>query len=96
MRFGPGVGVKDKSNTSANALTVFPDPSRGAFTVNIAAGAKEVVNNIITNTLGQKVKEWNAMTNTDTEVQLIAPAGLYFITAEAACGRYSGKLLITK
>ena len=46
----------------------------------------------ITNILGEKVKEFKATTNADTQVMLDAPAGIYFVTGVTDGGTLSGKI----
>ena len=79
-----------------SALSISPNPSLGAFTVNISSGNMEPAQIVVTNMLGQKVMETTIATNTPASLQLDAPAGIYFLNAVTGNGRWSEKLLIAK
>ena len=74
--------------------TLFPNPNHGSFTLNISSPIKEDATIIITNMLGEKIKEITATTNTDAQIQLDSPPGIYFILAVTAHGRQNGKVVV--
>ncbi|MCD6011940.1 MAG: endo,4-beta-xylanase precursor [Flavipsychrobacter sp.] len=78
------------------AINIFPNPNSGAFTFNLAAEQDEQAKVVITNILGEKVKEMTVSTNKPYHVMCDVPAGLYMLTATTANGTYSGKVTITE
>ncbi len=70
--------VKPIPGASAK-IEIYPNPCEGAFTLHIYSGVNEPVQIIITNLLGQKIKDIPATTNKTLEIQLEAPAGMYFL-----------------
>ncbi len=62
-------------------LAVFPDPSHGTFTINIGSATRDEAIIVITNMMGEKVKELETTTNMNTSIQLDVPAGIYFVAA---------------
>ena len=61
-------------------LCVWPNPTGGAVTMQVNTTANEPVHVVVTNVLGQKVKELTITTNTATKLQIKQP-GIYFINA---------------
>ena len=61
-------------------LCVWPNPTSGAVTMQVNTTANEPVRMVVTNVLGQKVKELTITTNTATKLQIEQP-GIYFINA---------------
>jgi len=87
------LSVADASENSLH-FNIFPNPSQGAFTANVGAARTMDAIMIITDVLGNKVKEINAPTNTDIKIVLDAPAGVYLITATADGIRASSRVTI--
>ena len=80
---------------TAAHLSVFPNPAvHGAFTCNITANTNEEAKIVITNVLGEKVKEINATTNKATEIKLQAPPGIYFLSALTKDEKFVTKLVV--
>ena len=71
--------VTEKKSTSS--LTVYPNAEQKSLTVKITSEVKENVLVTITNMGGEKIKEFMTVTNTDKEVQLDVPPGIYCISA---------------
>ena len=76
-------------------MSVYPNPNNGSFTINITSQDNELAHIVVTNVLGQTVKEINAATNKSQSVDLNAAAGVYFITATTANGMWNGKLEVS-
>ena len=79
------------------SFTLFPNPNDGSFTLNlptqyISLGQKAQV--VITNILGEKVKELITITNQETQIQLDTPPGIYFITVTTKDGTAAQKMII--
>ena len=81
-------------NTASISLTTSPNPTHTTFTLNLKSTQNEEATIIITNMLGEKVKQLTATTNTDTQIQLDSPAGIYFISAITKEGSVNEKIEI--
>jgi uncharacterized protein YjdB len=85
-------------NTTAKVndeLTVYPNPNKGIFTIELTAENDEEVNVVITNIIGKKVKEFAMTTNKATNVHLTVTPGIYLLTANTARGvKYVTKLTV--
>ncbi len=86
--------VADIAGSQLTTLTVFPDPSHGAFTLNISSAVSQNVTIIITNMLGEKVKELKTTTNNNTDIRLNTAPGIYFISAITATEKLSRKVIV--
>ncbi len=75
-------------------LTVIPNPNNGRFTMKLTSDINEPVHVVITNLTGQKVKEFNATTNTETEVEMSQAAGIYLLSAITSGGILVLKVII--
>ncbi len=64
-------------------MSIYPNPSTGSFTLNLVSTTDREVQIIVTNLLGQKVKELTIITNKDTAVDFHVPPGIYFVAALA-------------
>ena len=84
-------------NTRTETINIFPNPSTtGSFTVNIIAPTNNEVQVVITNILGEKLKEITALTNRPTELYLDAPTGIYLLSAITPHGKYTQKIVLEK
>ena len=84
-------------NTVGNnpiTLAAYPNPNQGLFTINFTSIADEDAMIFITNSIGEKVKEFTAMTNTPENVALDVPPGTYFLVANTAAGEIRSKQLV--
>ena len=86
-------GVKNTAGAAAG-LKIFPSPNHGSFTLNISSSQKENATIIITNILGEKVKEISVRTNEDNAVMLNVAAGVYFVTAATSEGKRTEKIVV--
>ncbi|MCW3120990.1 MAG: hypothetical protein JWQ38_482, partial [Flavipsychrobacter sp.] len=77
-------------------LKVFPNPNEGVFSVNLLSDINEPVNIVITNMVGQKVKEVSSVTNSAVTMQLDIAAGVYLLTGYTAHGTYVAKVTIAR
>ncbi len=88
------LGVR-KTEGQKTELLVSPNPARdGIFTIDLSSSENEQAEIVITNAVGEKVKEFNASTNQKADVNLAQPAGLYIISATTAHGVYSSKIMV--
>jgi hypothetical protein len=83
--------------TTANetALSVFPNPNNGSFSMQLTSPTSGSVHFVITNILGEKIKETDSDTNTPAAVTLNVAGGIYFVSAITADGsRYMQKVIV--
>lgn len=90
---GKVLDVNNISNETSDII-VSPNPNRGFFTINISSAISQQVEIIITNMLGQKIKEYTTQTNNLLEVYITTPPGIYLISAVTASGRTTTKMII--
>ena len=76
------------------ALKVYPNPNEGMFMVNMVSDINEPVTIVITNMIGEKIREVSWLTNTPTGMQLNVAAGMYLVSATTAHGTYVAKVTI--
>ncbi len=76
-------------------LRVWPNPNNGTFTIVLSSATDEPVRVIITNLVGEKVREFSTTANKDAELKLNAAAGVYFITAATANRSYVAKVVVS-
>ncbi len=86
---GPGANTEDE-------LSVVPNPNNGVFVLKLTSSIEEQVHVVITNLIGQKVKEFNTATNTVTDVQMGQAAGIYMLNASTASGSHVTKVIINR
>ena len=77
-------------------IQLYPNPNNGTFTLNITSPVDEKVSVVITNIVGEKVKELTAITNTPSAIDLSAPAGIYFINVATAHKQFNQKIIVAK
>ena len=76
------------------ALKIYPNPSDGNFSLFIASTTSEDLKIIVTNILGQKVKEFQIKANALIDINLDYTPGVYFLKVNGANENYSEKLII--
>lgn len=78
-------------------LNIYPNPNNGDFNLNLLSGTNEKVTVMVTNVVGEVVKEIETVTNQPTEVKLDKPSGIYFIKALTAGGKsYMARVVATQ
>ncbi len=78
----------------AYSLKAYPDPNQGSFALLLSSPVDEDAQIIITNAVGEKVKEMTIATNKEEEVKLPIPPGIYFISAVSKSTRVTTRILI--
>ncbi len=74
--------VKKRSDSAIpSALKVYANADQMSFTVNVSSASKENALITISDIKGKKIKSVMANTNTDTDIKLDAPPGIYVISA---------------
>ncbi len=85
--------VPMSGNTSQ--ISIYPNPSQGAFTLNIPSSSNEQALIVVTNLIGQKILETTIETNTSATLRIDA-AGIYFINAITNTGHWSKKIVVSR
>lgn len=80
----------------AGEMKVYPNPNDGVFTVNLLSDVTESATIVITNIVGQEVKEVTTVTNKPLGIQLDMAAGVYMLTGFTAHGTYTAKVTVTR
>ncbi|MCW3124038.1 MAG: C-terminal target protein [Flavipsychrobacter sp.] len=83
-------------NGTNNSLNVFPNPTDGAVTISLNSDVAEDADVVITNVLGAKVREMKITTNKAYNIRLDQPAGVYFLSASNASGKYDATIVVSK
>lgn len=92
---GHTAGVNNVVNY-AGAVSIFPNPNNGSFTINISSESNEVANVIVTNMVGEVVSEIKVPTNTPADITLSQPAGIYMVSAFTIDGKSTARVVVTK
>ena len=79
---------------SIQTLQIWPSPNNGTFTILLPAPTTESIQILITDIIGQTIKETTATTNKNTPIQLDAPPGMYFVTTSSAQGKQTAKIVV--
>ncbi len=87
-----GCNVEVGSIPAPQGITIAPNPNGGSFTLTLP-GNPQSARIIITNLLGQKVKEFTTATTTQN-IQLDSPQGIYFLSVITAGGEWCSKLVV--
>jgi len=83
-------------NPNIPAITVYPNPNAGKFTLLISSTMQEQAKIIITNLMGEKVKEITTVTNKPEEVAIDALSGIYFVEVATTNGVCNKEVVVNK
>ena len=84
-------GVSQVNNNNAS-LSIYPNPAHDNFTLNLQSTTTEPAHIVITNVIGQVVKEITVSTNVKSTISLNEPAGIYLLSATTSTGTYTAKV----
>ncbi len=84
----------DKVIGTLSALSVYPSPNSGVFSVNLSSGFNDKAQLIIKNILGELINEQMITTNKEYSIKLNVPKGFYFITVIANNERFTKQIVI--
>jgi len=87
------LSAKNVANSNGDLL-IYPNPNNGNFLIKIVTSTNEDAAVAITNSVGERVKNIEVMTNAPFEVKLCVPDGLYFLTAITTNGLFSQKIIL--
>gem|GEM_PF-6103737 len=80
--------------TSGARLKIAPNPSAGTFAIKLSSATNERATVTILNTLGQRVLQTTVSCNKEELISLNVPAGVYFINAATASGKWNEMIVI--
>ncbi|MFI5196504.1 MAG: T9SS type A sorting domain-containing protein [Chitinophagales bacterium] len=83
-------------NDATTGIKISPNPNTGFFTLTISSVTEQQVELIITNVLGEKIKECKTITNKPLDISISVPTGIYFLSAITASGKITGKMIIQR
>ena len=78
-----------------NAVSIYPNPSHGNFSIALPAGSTESASVIFTDITGRKIKSVTVVPGTTMQIVLDKPAGIYFATVITTTGNTTQKITIT-
>jgi len=80
--------------TGNEALQVWPSPASGSVSILLSSPISEAASVVITNVVGQVVKELNVTTNRNAEIELNVPPGVYTVSAITSQGHMVRQLVV--
>ena len=83
-------------NTGVAKIVPNPNPNQGTFTLTLPSVNNEVAHVVISNLLGEKVKELDVATNADINVSIDASNGIYLLSAATKNSRYTARIIVTR
>jgi sugar lactone lactonase YvrE len=77
-------------------MKIYPNPSSGAFKVELASGVDESMHIIVSDVWGRMLKDMHGTTNKPVDVQLAAADGLFFISVSTVNEVWNSEVLIAR
>ena len=90
------LGINQGTEGQLTELKIFPNPNGGTFTMNLVSDIAEEVHVVVTNIVGEKVREFITTTNNEAEIKLNPAAGIYLLSASTVHGKYVTKVEVNK
>ena len=90
------LGETSSRPSPGEVLRVWPNPNEGAFFVELNSGSLDEVRVVVTNTVGEKVKEMTVPANKPTEIKMDMAPGVYFLSVLTADGSFREKVVLSK
>jgi len=75
-------GTCDMASKNVNSITISPNPAKGTFQLIVSSPTNETVKGTIYNMLGRLIKEFAVTTNSETNIQIKEPVGIYFVSVK--------------
>jgi type IX secretion system substrate protein len=94
MKYGLPPGALKVNEPVAASFSVFPNPGFGEFTIRFSSLQDENATIVITNLLGEKVKELDTTTLDEATINLNVPSGVYFVSVMTKNDRLTSKILV--
>ena len=77
-------------------VNIYPNPNKGNFMVEVNSANNEKVDILLSNVLGQQLKEYTGYCNHKIEIAADLPPAVYIITVSTPHSKFSGKITITR
>ena len=93
------IGCTEKAaaiTSGSETINVFPNPTTGQFTIAVNTPVTEEVTIVITNLLGEKIKQFTTTSNTHTTLSLGQVPGTYLLTAHTSRKTATVRITLTK
>ncbi|MBX2907338.1 MAG: T9SS type A sorting domain-containing protein [Taibaiella sp.] len=87
-------GIGEPQVAGNDALQLWPSPASGSVSILLSSAIGEAASVVITNVVGQVVKEFNITTNRSTEMEINVPPGVYTVSAITPHGRMVRQLVV--
>jgi hypothetical protein len=87
-------GIEEPETGTITELNVFPNPTTGTCSVTVKSVNNAPVHIVVTNIVGQIIREVNATTNKGTDIMMGSIPGVYIISAATSEGTYNAKVLV--
>lgn len=85
------------SQPSAPLTTrIWPNPNSGNFSIYVASIVTGDATITVTNLVGEKIQEFKTTTNSQAEISLSVPPGVYFVCTTTAAGKVVEKVVVTQ
>jgi hypothetical protein len=94
--YNPPTTISNINAANEGVMNIVPNPNTGSFKLLLSTPNTEKATIVITNTIGQKIKELVVDTNQPTEILLDEATGVYFISATIKTQRFSCKVIVAK
>jgi len=88
------LATPEMTPNSTTTLTIYPNPTKGAFTILLTSEIETQATLTILTPTGQKAAEYPIPTNTPTDLNPGLPAGVYFVYVSGEMGRMVVKLVV--
>ena len=75
-------------------IQVFPNPNHGHFTIALISNRNVQVSVVITNVLGEKIKQLDIQTNQKNDMDIAVPRGVYFISGNSGNNKWNSKVFV--
>jgi hypothetical protein len=90
------LSVNKPGNSIISLMEVYPNPNSGMFTILFTTNADQKASIIISNIVGQEIKNFQIPTNKSIDVEINQGPGIYFISATTGNETVTKKVLVTK
>lgn len=91
---GCPAGIGEIVPVPVAGIDVYPNPNSGAFTLRFNSETSVPAHITITDVVGRVVHEQELRANTETDVMLNRPPGIYFVNAVSGDKRYTAKVMV--
>ena len=89
-------GVNTITGTVNESFRVSPNPGPGTFTINLSSSFEEDIHYVVTNMVGEHIREFTGLTNKATILQLDVATGVYTLSATTMHGKWIEKVMVIR